>query len=145
MRINKDLQYAILFCLYVYRGGVVTVEVAAQNLGLSSQFLMQISRKLRIAGILESVRGPGGGYTFLKEPRIIDIFRVFDTRFLSREEVHNYTMRSEPEHRAMLYLFEQMDLLLHPIFELKISKLMDFLVRKEVAIIEDMVLPEKEH
>lgn len=77
MRINKDVQYAMLFVLYTKRVGRATVEGAAKNLKISKSFLEQITRKLRMGGLIKAIKGPGGGYE-LKQGIIftIDIFNA---------------------------------------------------------------------
>ena len=51
-------------------------EISGEKAGeptMSLNFLEQIARKLRIAGILRVVRGPGGGYIIDKEIHLISI------------------------------------------------------------------------
>ena len=62
MKLTKMMQYGLLLCLYVSRGGRITLGAASESLNIPITFLEQIARRLRISGILRSVRGPGGGY-----------------------------------------------------------------------------------
>ena len=47
----------------------VRLQDIATTLEMSQPFLEQIARKLRIAGIIDSVRGPVGGYRLQKKVR----------------------------------------------------------------------------
>lgn len=47
-----------------------------QNIPL--HYLEQLFRKLRIAGIVHSVRGPGGGYIMNQEPKTITVKNLLD-------------------------------------------------------------------
>jgi len=57
-------------------------EVVTLNSEMSINFLEQIARKLRIAGILEVVRGPGGGYLINKAFHDITIGEILDADIL---------------------------------------------------------------
>jgi len=50
------------------QGSVVTIAAIAERQELSSTYLEQLFSKLRRAGLLTSVRGPGGGYRLASEP-----------------------------------------------------------------------------
>lgn len=76
MKISKHLEYGFLFTLYVCRAGRATTEVAAQTLNLSHQMLQQIARRLKVAGVMKSIRGPGGGYEVVGEPTVLDLFNA---------------------------------------------------------------------
>lgn len=62
MKLGTKAIYALLFVLYLGRAGRAQVSQAAEGMKISHSFLEQIARKLRIAGIVKSIRGPGGGY-----------------------------------------------------------------------------------
>lgn len=62
MKLTAQQKYAVKLVLYVLEKGQVRVEDVATNLDLSRSLLEQVARKLRLADILEAVRGPGGGY-----------------------------------------------------------------------------------
>lgn len=74
MTLTKEAQYAILFCMYLCNAGRATVDAASKNMGLSRSFLDQIARKLRIAEMITSTRGPGGGFSLVsREITLYDI------------------------------------------------------------------------
>jgi Rrf2 family protein len=87
MRLNKETQYALLLGMYLARSGRSTIETVVANLNLSKSFLHKVAHNLRRRGILESTRGPGGGFALAKDVRIIDIFNSIDGNgFLSQRE-----------------------------------------------------------
>ncbi|MBF0169550.1 MAG: Rrf2 family transcriptional regulator [Nitrospinae bacterium] len=55
----------------------VSLAVVADGQGLSQNYLEQLFVKLRKAGLVKSVRGPGGGYLIARSPSSITIGEVF--------------------------------------------------------------------
>ncbi len=55
----------------------VSISVIAVRQELSQNYLEQLFVKLRKAGLVKSVRGPGGGYLMAKSPSTITIGDVF--------------------------------------------------------------------
>jgi len=55
----------------------VSLSVIAERQGLSQNYLEQLFVKLRKAGLVKSVRGPGGGYLLTKAPSLITIGEIF--------------------------------------------------------------------
>ncbi len=74
MKFNKQIQYGMLFTLYLCRTGYATVDATAKELGLSRSFLEQVTGRLRRAGILQVKRGPGGGYSLNGNPTVAQLF-----------------------------------------------------------------------
>lgn len=62
MKLTKKGQYALLFTLFLQRSGLARTQDAATALNVSQNFIEQIARHLRNAGIISVKRGPGGGY-----------------------------------------------------------------------------------
>lgn len=56
----------------------IRIAVIAQRQSLSLAYLEQIFCKLRRAGLVKSVRGPGGGYELGREPAHISIADIVD-------------------------------------------------------------------
>ena len=54
----------------------VTISHLAETEQISSVFLEQIFFKLRRAGIVASVRGPGGGFRFARDPANITLLEI---------------------------------------------------------------------
>ncbi|QIE41864.1 Fe-S cluster assembly transcriptional regulator IscR [Meridianimarinicoccus aquatilis] len=62
-------------------GGLVTLTEISKRQAVSLAYLEQLFVKLRRAGLVESVRGPGGGYRLAKPPadiRVSDILGAVD-------------------------------------------------------------------
>jgi Rrf2 family protein len=51
-----------------YKIGPVTIKEIARRQGMSVSYLEQLLNKLRKAGLINSLKGPGGGYTLGKKP-----------------------------------------------------------------------------
>lgn len=68
MKLNQKTIYALLFVLYLGRTGRANTYTVAQSMGLSTNFLEQVARTLRVGGVVKSIRGPGGGYELLGDP-----------------------------------------------------------------------------
>ncbi|WP_439119609.1 Rrf2 family transcriptional regulator [Marivita sp.] len=62
-------------------GTLVTLGDIAQRQDISLPYLEQLFVKLRRAGLVTSVRGPGGGYRLAKAPsdiRVVDVLSAVD-------------------------------------------------------------------
>jgi len=53
--------------------GPVSLSDLSENQNIELSYLEQIFRKLRIAGIVKSIRGRNGGYMYAKDPSVITI------------------------------------------------------------------------
>jgi Rrf2 family iron-sulfur cluster assembly transcriptional regulator len=67
-----DLEY-----LSNYDNPVTLKDIAARQ-GIDLTYLEQLFRKLRIAGIVKSVRGRNGGYVYASHPKNISIKNIMD-------------------------------------------------------------------
>ena len=59
----------------------VRIREIAERHGIPSPFLVQILLQLKAAGLVQSIRGAGGGYRLAGEPReitLLDVMRVVD-------------------------------------------------------------------
>lgn len=64
------MQYALLLIKEVREtqlGSPVRLKEVCAKYHLKQEFLIQTARKLRLAGYLESVKGPGGGYVAARD------------------------------------------------------------------------------
>jgi Rrf2 family protein len=59
-----------------YPGGPVTIKEISERQDVSVAYLEQILNKLRHAGLIKSVKGPGGGYLLTREPGDITIASI---------------------------------------------------------------------
>ncbi len=101
MKVGRKTQYGLLIVLYLGRTGRATVEVMAQSLSLSQNFLEQVARNLRQAGIIQAIRGPGGGYELIGSPTLGAVMAATSVPPpMSREETESL-MRGTQDHRAL--------------------------------------------
>jgi Rrf2 family protein len=84
IRVSTRGRYALRavvdVCMNSDRGPTSRQDIAERQ-GISSAYVAQLFRKLTRAGILRSVRGPGGGYTIARDPASItagDILRAVE-------------------------------------------------------------------
>ena len=71
MKLSAKTRYAARILLYLANNGFdkpVSSSLIASKTGISSQFIEQILRQLRLAGITGSVRGAKGGHILLRKP-----------------------------------------------------------------------------
>jgi Rrf2 family iron-sulfur cluster assembly transcriptional regulator len=82
MRITTRGRYALRASLALARlgkdGSPVSINNLAEAENISSVFLEQIFFKLRKAGIVSSVRGPGGGFCFAQPLDQLTIKKILD-------------------------------------------------------------------
>ena len=78
---SKASQYALraLSCLVKNeRFKPCQATVIAQHEDIPKHFLSKILQQLVEAGILKSLKGPGGGFVFAREPRDISLYQVIN-------------------------------------------------------------------
>ena len=71
MKLSLQFQYAVcgVFDLaYNGQGEPVQVRVISERQGIPARYLEQIFQRLRRARLVQSKRGPGGGYTLARRP-----------------------------------------------------------------------------
>ena len=83
MHITQWGEYGIHCSLYLalrQREGVEAVSAAeiAESQGIALQYAQQILQRLRKGGIIESTRGPSGGYNLLKPAEQISVLDIID-------------------------------------------------------------------
>ncbi|GHU64963.1 Fe-S cluster assembly transcriptional regulator IscR [Spirochaetia bacterium] len=82
MRITTRGRYALRASLALAKlgkdGNPVSVSQLSEQENISSVFLEQIFFKLRKAGIVGSIRGPGGGFYFAKSLDELTIKQILD-------------------------------------------------------------------
>ena len=80
MRITTRARYALRASLALARlqdgKSPISINQLSDEGKISSIFLEQIFFKLRKAGIVDSVRGPGGGFRFTKSPDKITLWEI---------------------------------------------------------------------
>ena len=71
MKLSAKTRYAARILLYLANNGFdkpVSSSLIASKTGISSHFIEQILRQLRLAGITGSVRGAKGGHILMRKP-----------------------------------------------------------------------------
>jgi Rrf2 family cysteine metabolism transcriptional repressor len=79
MKISKKGEYALKAMIYLslnYKKGPVQIKELAKKEKIPKKFLEQILLELKKAGLLDSVRGIGGGYRLIKPPDKVSLARV---------------------------------------------------------------------
>lgn len=82
MRMSTKAQYAVraLVSLNLTSGGMpVSIKEISAREKISLNYLEQLFVKLRRGGIVNSVRGPGGGYLLARPAADIHIDQIIDT------------------------------------------------------------------
>ena len=82
MRITTRGRYALRASLALAKmgkdGRPISINQLSEEENISPIFLEQIFFKLRKAGIVSSMRGPGGGFNFAKSPDELTIKEILD-------------------------------------------------------------------
>jgi Rrf2 family protein len=81
MRFSLQVQYAICgsFDLAYNGGGApVQIRVISERQAIPARYLEQIFQRLRRAGLVQSKRGPGGGYTLARAPEEISLREIIE-------------------------------------------------------------------
>jgi Rrf2 family protein len=58
--------------------GRLPIKSIAKKLGRSEHHLSKVMQRLTRAGIVSSIRGPGGGFSLAKDPEAITLLDVFE-------------------------------------------------------------------
>ena len=84
IRISTRGRYALLamvdLALHDSEGAVLRQDIADRQ-EISANYIAQLFRELRTAGLVNGVRGPGGGYRLAREPEAIsagDVVRAVE-------------------------------------------------------------------
>ncbi|WP_422445151.1 RrF2 family transcriptional regulator [Thermoanaerobacterium sp. DL9XJH110] len=81
MKITQEADYALRVVAYLSKmgyGNKITAAKIAEEENIPMRFLLKLLRKLKAAGIIESILGVGGGYTLKKLPEDITLKDVIE-------------------------------------------------------------------
>ncbi|MFZ6016047.1 MAG: RrF2 family transcriptional regulator [Nitrospirota bacterium] len=79
LRLSTRGQYGVRAMFEIARGyssRPITIKEISKKQDVSVAYLEQILNKLRKAGLISSVKGPGGGYVLNRKPEDISIGRI---------------------------------------------------------------------
>jgi Rrf2 family iron-sulfur cluster assembly transcriptional regulator len=79
MRLSTKGRYAVTAMLDLaihHEDGPVTLADISENQGISLSYLEQLFARLRRRGLVEGLRGPGGGYRLSRRPQDISVAEV---------------------------------------------------------------------
>ena len=79
MKLTTKGRYAVTAMLDLalhYEQGAVTLSDTARRQGISLSYLEQLFARLRRNGLVDSVRGPGGGYNLAMPPSSISVAKI---------------------------------------------------------------------
>lgn len=105
MQITRAGEYAVIGLLYLARqpqGRKVMIEEISQAEGIPQSFLAKIFQSLVHAGLVESHRGVGGGFSLARPPAaisLLDIFRAVEGVFALQKCVAEQPECVVSEHR----------------------------------------------
>jgi len=81
MRLTTKGRYAVTamldLAIHARRGPVSLNDISGRQ-GISLSYLEQLFARLRRSGLVESVRGPGGGYHLSRERHLIHVAEIVD-------------------------------------------------------------------
>lgn len=86
MRLTTKGRYAVTAMLDLainYKGGPITLSDISQRQGISLSYLEQLFSKLRRNGLVDSARGPGGGYRLSRDSAeicVADVITAVDEK-----------------------------------------------------------------
>lgn len=81
MLVNTQTRYAVMSLVYLISRGdacPVSLKEVSRSQNLDLGYLEQIFNRLRKAGVVSSVRGPGGGYKVSKMPSEVKLREVME-------------------------------------------------------------------
>jgi Rrf2 family transcriptional regulator, iron-sulfur cluster assembly transcription factor len=92
---------AVINLAMTYHNRPISISSIAGDENVSSEFLEQIFFKLKKAGVIRSVRGPGGGFVLNRPPNEITVLHILDAvgeiRGLTPCTLRRQTLCDRPE------------------------------------------------
>ena len=82
---------ALLDLVHNSNGSPVRIKDISERQGISQYYLEQLFTRLRRSGVVDSVRGPGGGYVLAGAPSSVTVGQVFS----SVGELFSYNLKKE--------------------------------------------------
>jgi len=82
MKMSTKGRYAVMAMIDIAqhsRGEPVSLAAIAERQDISQEYLEQLFSRLRKAGLVESARGPGGGYRLARDPALISMCEIISS------------------------------------------------------------------
>ena len=102
MKLTTRSEYALLAVVHIAKNqkkGPVSIASIQRHYGLSGKYLESIARRLKTGRILNSKRGPGGGYTLAKNPgeiSVAELIRLMDGPLAPTRAVSTHFFSQSP-------------------------------------------------
>ena len=109
MKINRKIQNALIFVMYLTKYGRSTAGKVAEATGLSSEFLVQCIKPLLNAGLIGSRKGPGGGYFLNYPPSLYQVLAACEQPSLLRPADAERLLKVPEFGSQLTTLLEQLD------------------------------------
>ena len=94
----------------------VPLRILAENQGISTKYLEQMAAALKIAGLIESVRGAEGGYRLARPAGGITVLDIYNVLDVAGDPIDCYvTPCDRLDHCAMRELWAEMVTCLHKV------------------------------
>ncbi len=111
MRLQKATKFALFAVLELARSSSRQLSATdiAEQYGISSHHLAKVLRDLGRAGLVDSVRGVGGGYRFIANARrttLMDVIRIFEDISSSQRQTGDVGEETDIGHALQLVLGE---------------------------------------
>ena len=101
MLVTREMDYALRILRTLPRDGLLSASSIAEREYLQKAVTLKILKRLTTAGIVESRRGPAGGYRLRRSPEALtlyDLFRVFGREpLLNRCQAADYRCENYPD------------------------------------------------
>lgn len=94
LQVSSRCKYGILATVElakVFKSGSLTISQIASRQHIPARFLEAILRQLKLAGIVDSIRGKQGGYFLKVSPKVVtmgELFRLLEIQERSEQETH---------------------------------------------------------
>jgi Rrf2 family protein len=82
MKISTNSRYGLRALIYIsqYKGDKpVTRQEISENIDVSENYLQSILKKLKDIGMINTFKGPGGGYRLSRPANEINLFDIIDS------------------------------------------------------------------
>lgn len=101
MLVTREIDYAMRAIRALQGGEQLSAAAVAEREQMQKPVALKILKRLAAAGIVESWRGPGGGYRLLRPPEQLTLYDLFDAfekiPLLNRCQKAGYRCENHPD------------------------------------------------